>query len=720
MLKRCLTLSLAAGLLLPTAPLAADSEKDRMGKLLRDKYPRQDARPRSGDSAPDLYIIDPEGRVRKIAPSSDTKGKGSKDQGALPPGAPSRVAPVTASLAAAPPSSIAGTTSGRSQRRPIAEGESYQLAGDEQMVIDRRIVVVQLKPSTTEAQLDALILKYKLKVVDHAPSLGALYVELDEKGGEGSPDVRSLLEPALVVKLRQEPIVNAAFVQTTIGPRTLPPPTGVTVQEGSETLRWHWRIGTADDGNWGLKSMRFPNVWAILSRMRHADGPKVAQPRVAVLDSGFGPHPQLNYQNAKGLAPSRTSRADCRDSHGTHVAGIIAAQSSQGKGIDGIVPDARLDIIPISRNLLLESAREGVERKQMHLSYFADVIRDLGEYFDEYPLAPGERRVVNVSLGYNWAWVRRIINVDPTTDQSVRNQIQQHANFIQYLVDREKDRVLFVAAAGNDSEGSSVPLSAKLATPFAFAALHETAYFKPSRNIIVVEAHDRSLRRASFSNSGGQVSAPGVSVMSTLSSDTQPYGACSGTSQAAPHVAGLAAILFRLDPTRTPSQVVELIVASASREVDGRAAPRADALSAVVHASPESLRLLADLNGDGQVGPPDLEIFKSDLLAIEGGRFGGRIQADLNGDGVVDDSERCWPRIDFNGSGRGSYDAADARPLAGATRSDLEVLRMAWTDQTRTFDAALRTSGLGELIEVWQGAALTAAMPGTQEGLPCQ
>ena len=126
------------------------------------------------------------------------------------------------------------------------------------------------------------------------------------------------------------------------------------------------------------------------------------------------------------------------------------------------------------------------------------------------------------------------------------------------------------------------------------------------------------------------------------------------------------------------------------------------------------LRLLADLNGDGQVGPQDLAIFKNDLLSHQGGRFGGRIQVDLNGDGVIDDSERCWPRIDLNGSGRGSDDSADVRPLAGATRSDLEVLRMAWTDPTRTFDAALRTSGLGELIEIWQGAALTAAMPGTQ------
>ena len=52
MLTRCLTLLIASGLLLPPAPATADSEKDRMGKLLRDKYPQQDTKPRSGARHP--------------------------------------------------------------------------------------------------------------------------------------------------------------------------------------------------------------------------------------------------------------------------------------------------------------------------------------------------------------------------------------------------------------------------------------------------------------------------------------------------------------------------------------------------------------------------------------------------------------------------------------------------------------------------------------------
>ena len=54
-------------------------------------------------------------------------------------------------------------------------------------------------------------------------------------------------------------------------------------------LRRHWRIGSSDHGNWGLKSMRFPNVWAILARMKRADGTSIAPPKVAVLDSWLRP-----------------------------------------------------------------------------------------------------------------------------------------------------------------------------------------------------------------------------------------------------------------------------------------------------------------------------------------------------------------------------------------------------------------------------------------------
>jgi|GEM_PF-2496276 len=721
-----------------TFPVRADQAgKERLRHILEKKFGgktrirTRSITPRAPRVRDDLFVIDPSGKVRR-APSSTTKSNGRQSS--------NKASTLNIAGAAGTDISLAGNAGRathylrtrhrwRSASNPKRTDSTPVASKLAEMVVNRKVIVIQLRPGISGAEIDALINKYNLNVVDAVPSLGALYVELKEPAG-GPPKlrsvapkdpntVRSLLEPPIVQRLRREPSVNACFVQTTIGPQTLPRSSGLKVKLGKKSISWNWHTGRTDDGNWGLKSMRMPPVWRILARTRRGRA-KVNPARVAILDSGFGKHRQLKFANVAGTLPAAPILADCGHSHGTHVAGIIGANFDSEKGINGIVPKARLDAVPISKNLMLEGAMEGRQRSQLHLSYFADVIRNLAEYFDEFPLAADERRVVNISLAYNWAWVSGINAADPTTDQSVRNQILQHANFIQYLMNRVSDQVLFVAAAGNDSAGLKRPLNAELATPFGFAALHKSSFFTPSKNILIVEAHDRKNARADFSNIGGHVAAPGVDVMSTLASDTQPFGVCNGTSQAAPHVAALAAILFELKPTAKPVEIAQIITSSALSGTESAAAPRVDALASVLMLSGDHLRYLADLNSDGKVNAGDLALFKQGLMTLEGGRFGGAINADLNRDGMVDDNERCWPLIDLNGSGRASYDAIDKRPIGGAPRSDLEVIEAAWTDKAETFQEAMAQSHLAELIDIWRATSLVAAVPSSRTRLPCQ
>jgi subtilisin family serine protease len=101
----------------------------------------------------------------------------------------------------------------------------------------------------------------------------------------------------------------------------------------------------------------------------------------------------------------------------------------------------------------------------------------------------------------------------------------------------------------SSSTFSCPAIDAKYASPFNWAAINARAL--GVKNGVVVEAHDQLGKRASFSNTGGNISCPGVNILSTVAHDSKSelsniaYGEMSGTSMASPYcAAGL--MLFRL------------------------------------------------------------------------------------------------------------------------------------------------------------------------------
>lgn len=226
--------------------------------------------------------------------------------------------------------------------------------------------------------------------------------------------------------------------------------------------------------------------------------------KVAVLDTGIDySHPDLRANYAGGynaMLPS-TSTIDALDDngHGTHVAGTIAALQD-GEGVVGVAPNARLFGVKVLDY-------DGTGR----LSWIISGI----EWATDNQMA-----VINMSLG------------GPYPSDILAQTISAAYN----------KGVTIVCSAGNTSDSVNYP------------ARYPEA--------IAVSALDRSDKIAQFSSRGPEIAfiAPGVEVPSTYLEGL--YVTKSGTSMAAPHVTGLAALAISLG-ANTPQKVKDSLAKAA-------------------------------------------------------------------------------------------------------------------------------------------------------------
>ena len=582
------------------------------------------------------------------------------------------------------------------------------------------VYLVQLKPNATEQQIKSMLSKYNLTPIPGG--LPGLYI-LRLRGPQVvvGPNQNAFTQKTLL-DLRREPIVQSAAVDTTLSTRSVPRAATTSINSGDISYVWSWKSTKATvngltsstpaklaDGNWGLKAIRMPPVWTIIQNYRAAN-PNAVRPKVAVFDTGFANHDDLSFnaiRNPLNASPPTAATVSvfrtCESGHGNHVAGIIGATFGNGLGIDGIVPQAKIDaIVSLTPESLIEDPTLSSSTADTRIMLFGNVLPVIYSYLYDSS-ASTDLRVVNLSLGYNIPY-----EGDPNSIPGLAQNIANQAVMFAGLARQFEKTVLFVAAAGNDSEGRTTPLDAKWSSPIVWAATELKLATGPLKNIIVVDASNRFGERATFSNLSKRsaVSAPGIDILSTLLPGEISYAACQGTSQATPHVAGVAALLFELDPTKKPGDIADILIASATKPSKAPGAqiipksPRLDALEAVLRLSPSNLTRLADLNRDGRVNIEDMKIFAKHMAMIADNRAKGTVfTADLNGDGVVDANECNWPLIDLNGSGSASLALTDAKFVQGQYRTDLDVMALAWTDKTKDFKTALKEIGLDVALQ---------------------
>jgi subtilisin family serine protease len=284
---------------------------------------------------------------------------------------------------------------------------------------------------------------------------------------------------------------------------------------------------------------------------------------VAIVDTGVNAsHPELAGRILRGYDfVNNDADADDDHGHGTHVAGIVAAAADNGLGMAGLCPQCT--ILPVK---VLSALNSGSS-----MGVAAGII-----YATDHNAA-----VINLSLGSDL-------------------YSQAIADAVDYA---RKQGVLIVAAVGNG----------RSQVPFYPAALD---------GVMAVSATNLTDERWSFSNYGSWVdlAAPGVNIFSTahIAAGAHPgYTFKTGTSMAAPHVSGVAALLRSLNPLLSVDEVRHILLSTA----DDLGNPGQD-----------------NLYGHGRINASTaLSTLARNL--IENGGVAGVAWDDRDGNGIMDDDE---------------------------------------------------------------------------------
>jgi len=238
---------------------------------------------------------------------------------------------------------------------------------------------------------------------------------------------------------------------------------------------------------------------------------------IAILDTGVDmEHPDLINKIFSSGRDFANEDSDATDDHGhgTHVAGIAAAETNNKEGIAGVAWNCK--ILPIK---VIEADGEG---------YYSWIIEGI------YWAVDNGADVINLSLGGDIA------------DADLKAAVK-------YAFD---ENVVIIAAVGND--GGSV--------------LYPAAY---DDYCLAVAATDYNDLRTDWSNFGPEVdvAAPGERIMGPVPTwyptqiwgdfELPPYGYGGGTSAATPHVAGLAALIKSIKPWLNASEIMDIMRYSA-------------------------------------------------------------------------------------------------------------------------------------------------------------
>lgn len=254
------------------------------------------------------------------------------------------------------------------------------------------------------------------------------------------------------------------------------------------------------DGSWSALEQTLPwGIDRVDAEEAHAQGVTGEGIKLGVIDSGAAPHEDLFVLGGWNFIDNTSAYQD-DFGHGTHVTGIAAAVNNQ-IGVIGAAPELEVYELKALDN-------------------------------------QGNAKWSTVAKAIDWAISNKLDILNMSFGGNTGSKTVERALRKAY-----KSGILLIAAAGNQGDAG-----------VTYPAKYDT--------VIAVGATDIGNNLAAFSSTGPEVevAAPGVDIISTYLGDT--YVGLSGTSMAAPHASGVAALLWSKEPALTNVQVREKLRSS--------------------------------------------------------------------------------------------------------------------------------------------------------------
>lgn len=367
-----------------------------------------------------------------------------------------------------------------------------------------------------------------------------------------------------------------------------------------------WDDWSGNSGNnWNMKAIDAPGAWVYHDQMQPVN--------VGIIEELFDPyHEDLSFEempfgNVSAMGPYKYNGLGwwtSDQSHGTHVAGIIGADFDNEKGVCGVAPNAKLyganwkngdggksyytqkaalgylvqkkhcRVLNLSFSIggygLRYSASQGGKKAQEN---FNILNADLTEFLDDLEKNTGNSFLIcksadndNDKLFYK----KDKEDVKNGIEYFWQGDYKKDPDYNKYKNRFKKDEWV---SGGADAkwdiysgiENPEVKDSIIVVGAAAVSGTH--SYFGCKHNGYQVASYSNRGSRVDVLAPGGSDSDnvfPDAKIYSTVADGAVGYGYKVGTSMATPHVAGVAAMIFGIDPTFTAKEVKDIIISTAT------------------------------------------------------------------------------------------------------------------------------------------------------------